>query len=523
MLNVPDKYPAETRVFVDTQTILKPLLRDLVVPDDPTSQIKVMTKTLLSRPNLRKVARMTDLDLRAETARELEDLLDDMQGNISIRSSGGANLFTITYTDFDPEQAKSVVQALLTLFVESTIGETREETESAERFLVRQIDDTEEKLRQAEKQMSQFKRQHVGTMPSDGKTYYQRLQNTRAQLGSAQLALEQSKQLRDEYERQLGGEAPSFAVFTSVDVAPGQEPDRYNNPSSSDYGGDPGGQNQGRGVGPLTSAGLQSQIERLLLQYTPNHPNVIAAQRQLAELKKQELRQKNSLEAAEAEAAALARAAAPEPRSVPIPQERPVEANPVYQATRLAYNDAQAQVKAREVKVTEYAKKVEELERLLSVVPAIEADLADMNRDYSVTSRLYQALLGKLQSARMSQKADQNADNVKFRVIDPPRVPHTPAGIDRSVLLTLVLAMGCVVALGFALFLSQIFLTFDSRKQLMRVTRIPVFGTISLVLSPKQQLQRWAGLLLFLVLVASLLAVYVMVLQSEVSVSNVIG
>ena len=515
VLNIPDKYPAETRVFVDTETILKPLLQGLVVNNDTQSQVRVMTRTLLSRPNLRKVARMTDLDLRAETARELERLLDDMEENIRIQSSGGQNLFTITYTDFDPEQAKSVVQALLTLFVESTIGETREDTESAERFLRRKIEDIEEQLRQSERRMAQFKRQNVGTMPSDGQTYYQRLQQTRSEMELAELGLEQSKRTRDEYERQLGGEKPSFGVFTSVDLRPGGDP---LSGLRKNYGIaiPDGGLRSGVDVGASSSSALEQQIQALLLSYTPNHPNVIAARRRLADVRAQESREAQSK--AEREAA-LAASQPATSNALPPPVEPAL--NPVYQATKLAFNDAQAQVAAREVRVEEYKKKVEELERLLSVVPAIEAEMADMNRDYSVTSKMYQALLSKLQSARMSQDAEQNADNVKFRVIDPPRVPHTPAGIDRAILLSMVLGVGTVVAIGFALFLSQIFLTFDSRKQLMRTTRIPVFGTVSLVLTPRQQLSRWVSLLVFLLFVAGLLVVFAMLIQAETGATTI--
>ena len=60
---LPDQYESSARVYVDTQSLLRPLMKGLMVETDPNTQIRLMIKTLLSRPNLERITRMTDLDL----------------------------------------------------------------------------------------------------------------------------------------------------------------------------------------------------------------------------------------------------------------------------------------------------------------------------------------------------------------------------------------------------------------------------------------------------------------------------
>src|SRR5690348_5460866 len=64
---MPDMYQASANVYVDTRTILKPLLDKLTVQTDVDSQLRLVRQAMLGRPQLERVARETDLDLRAAT------------------------------------------------------------------------------------------------------------------------------------------------------------------------------------------------------------------------------------------------------------------------------------------------------------------------------------------------------------------------------------------------------------------------------------------------------------------------
>ncbi len=71
-------YEASARIYVDTQSILKPLMAGLTVQPNVEQQINMLSRTLLSRPNLEKLVRMADMDLAAGTKAEQEALIEHL-------------------------------------------------------------------------------------------------------------------------------------------------------------------------------------------------------------------------------------------------------------------------------------------------------------------------------------------------------------------------------------------------------------------------------------------------------------
>ena len=153
---IPNRYEASARVYVDTQSILKPLLSGLAVQPNVDQQVLMITRTLVSRPNVEKVIRMADLDIKTKTAEDKEALIDRLSKQIELKSVGRDNLYTIAYADTTPEVSKKVVQALLTIFVESSLGDKRKDADQARRFLDEQLKAYEQKLIIAENALKEF-------------------------------------------------------------------------------------------------------------------------------------------------------------------------------------------------------------------------------------------------------------------------------------------------------------------------------------------------------------------------------
>jgi polysaccharide chain length determinant protein (PEP-CTERM system associated) len=448
---IPDKFESRTQVYVDTESLLKPLLKDIAVQRDVVSQVAMMQAVMLSRPNLEKVARETDLFLDAPTRLEQERVIDDLTARVALTSSapragrgrgdqGGT--FSVSFADNSPVVAHKVVQSLLDTFMEDSLGMKRNDSGVAQRFLQSQLDEYERKLLEAEGRLAEFKKLNVGLMPGGQGDYYQRLDSSMGQLDELRTRYRQIQERRNELQRQLDGEVPTFGLTGPVS-------------------GDPiDGQ----------IAVYQGRIDQLLVQYTDKHPEVVALQATIERLKAEKTQGAK-------DSSTLA------PPIGPATSEdlllRSLDMNPVYQNMKISLSQADAELAELRGQISAQEQAVASLRGKVDAIPEVEAELLRLTRDYEVNKKQYDELLQRLESARISEQADQSTEDVKFRVIEPPAVPLTPSGPKRALLSGLVLLLALGAGLALAFILQQVRPVFSTRDALRQVTGLPVIGAVT--------------------------------------------
>ncbi|MGV8989877.1 MAG: XrtA system polysaccharide chain length determinant [Thiobacillus sp.] len=469
---LPDRYEASARVYVDTQTLLKPLLAGLAAEPNVEQQIKLMTRQLVSRPTLEKVARMTDLDVRAKTPEQTESMLDGLAGKISIADAGRENLYTISYQDANGDLAKKVVQSLLTIFVEGSLGKTRQDISSSARFIEEQLQQYQQKLNDAEGALTEFKQKHIGMMPGQGGDYYTKLAETSGQLRQAQLDQQEATNRRNQLKRQLSDEEPELTAAAAA-VSTHSEVD-----------------------GRIQA--LQQQMDQLRLQYTDLHPDIQSTKRLIDKLEAQK-----KIDLADRKK---------DPAGSKIQ-------NPVYQQLTIAIAEADATVSSLGARVAEYQRRYSELRNASNMIPQVEQDYTQLMRDYDVYRQNYDALLKRRESVTMSGEVESKTDTVDFRVIDPPFVPSQPAWPNRPLLLSLVTLGGLGAGIAVAFLLSQLRRTVTDRKALRELTGLPLLGAVSRVETTETLRRKRKGLLTYMAALGSLIAAYgaVMVVQLVLS------
>lgn len=486
VLSLPNKYEATARVFVDPQTSLKPVIKDLAVEQDVNAELNLVRQSLLSDSQLTKVVQTVGLDAKAVTVEQKVAVVNGLRNRIEVGVSGSgtgdqanqtpSKIYTISYEDSNRDRSLKVVQILLNNFMEGTLGGKREGSQKAQEFLEQQIKDYEQRLSQSEDRLAEFKKTHVGMVPGDQKDdYFTRLQNEMDAVKKSQTALNAAVTRRDALQRQLRGEAPVAASAGGITI-PGQQ-------------GAPGG---GDTLSRIKET--QAKLDELLLRYTDKHPDVIATRENLVELKKRREAELEALRRGDPGAAAATGASN----------------NPVYQNIQLALNQTTVDVASLQADLGDHQQKVAELKRMVDTIPQVEAEYAQLNRDYNVTKAQYTALAERLEKARVGEEADASG-SVRFEVIDPPAAPYNPSSPKRSLLLAAMLAAGFAAGIGVAYLLSMLRPVFNNVRTMAEATGLSVIGAVSLSRSDAELAQVRRGYLRYSVLSGLLVMVLVIV------------
>jgi len=458
---LPDQYEAKARVNVNTQSMLKPLLRGLTVATNTQQRIQLVTQTLLSRPNLEKLARMTDLDLLAQTPGQTDALLGGLASDIKLSGSRDKDLYTISYSHQDPQLAKLVVQSLLTIFVESTLGQNRADTDSAQAFVGRQIKEYEAKLEAAEMRLSEFKRTHVGMMPGSAEDYYGQLKSAQASMQQAKLSLREAQNQRNLLKQQIEEDEDSYLMYNELMPEAGSALD-------------------------MRIQGLEERMDELLLNYTEKHPDVIAITNLMAVLEQRR----------------------EEERALMDEMDMGPSDNPLYQQMKMQVSQADALVASMRTRVAEYQQRVEKLQKMVDTIPKVEAEFQQLNRDYGVLKSQYTSLLQRREAANIAEQAEVSGDQIRFRVVDPPRVPVEPSAPNRPLLMTGILIASLLSGAGLALLLYLVRPTFDNPRSVMDVLGVPVLGAITMIHGLKLERKQRYALVAYGIAVIGLFALY---------------
>ena len=465
IFRLPDKYEASARVYVDTQSLLQPLMAGMAVTPDAGQQVAILSRILLSRPNLEKIIRKSDLDTSA--GRNAADLVDETAGSLSINRAGGDNLYTIAYRYPDGRKARDVVQAALSTFIEQSLGRTRSGTDTARKFVDDQIRDYESKLRESEARLQAFRLKYLGLIGTSGQGYVGQMTALTEQMKDARVELRVAEQTRDGIRKQLEEQTQRGPAATSKRIAAISVPELDNRINEQ-----------------------KRQLDEMLRKYTDQHPDVVSTKRLLTQL----------LEDRKHEIEVRSKAAESEPGS-------PLTGDPVAQQLKVALNDAEANLTTVRARLGEYEARYNQLRSSAETLPKIDMELTQLDRDYGIQKRQYESLVARRETASLTGKLE-DAGVAEFRIIDPPRVTPNPVAPNRQLLLAAVIAVSLFAGLATSWLVSQTRPTFRDGRTLREVAQRPLLGMISILPTHGLRVMRRRAALLFAGGIGGLVASY---------------
>lgn len=490
VLLIPKRYEASARIYANTDSILKPLMAGMTVQPDINQRVAMLSRIVISRPNVEQLIRATGLDENVRTSDDRERLIDRTMNVLELQQASGgrnANIYVVKFRDAKPERAKQVVELLVSMFIDTSKGGGEMDAEAAKAFLDEQAALYEGKLRDAENRLKEFKLRNLEGMAStDGRDYFSQMTAVGEQLNQAQLQLREAENSRDAYRRGLAGE---------------------------DLAASPGSKLVTAGNGDTLidiDARLDAQkrnLDGLLQRFTDNHPDVVGARRVIRDLEEQR------------------RQLVEEHRKAGVPLIQSITTSGPRAAEQIKYSLAQAEanVASLRARVAEYSSRYRQLRDLAKKMPEYEAELAQLNRDYEVNKKNYENLIARRESANISGDMQSVSGVADFRLIDPPRVDPNAVFPKRSLFLlaSLMIALAAGTAVMFAS--KEVRPCVYDRQQLRTLTGMPILGVVSFIAGKEAQARAKQDLHKLAKVAGGGLAAYIVFVVSMVVLTKPIG
>lgn len=398
-LMLPKKYVSETTVLALEQNIVNELTAGVAVATGLHDRASMVRDVIFSRKLMLQVLDAGGWMESDPSPVEQDRLIKAIIARTTIAGSKD-NLIRISYNDRDPQRAFTVVQRMAELFIAEVREGKARESRDAFRFIDSQVQAYQQKLVEVERRMTAYREKNPEFMVGSEKESSERMTDLRRQVESGKLELAQLKSVESALAGQLAGTPESISTTT-------RSPYRSN-------------------VADPRVVELQNELARALTSYTEQHPDVVRLRAQLRE------------------AQALGGAAAGGGISS-ISQ-----GNPVHAQLRSRLIDVRSQIAGLQSRIDAGGVMLQsEFQRGQNKQGT---DLAGMelSADYQVYRELYQKLLARRESARVSMNLDAEQSGVGFRIHEPALFPLQSVGVRLlhvamgGLLLAILLPIGAV-------------------------------------------------------------------------------
>lgn len=418
-LFMPRIYQAETIILVQEPNIMNPLIQGLAVTTPVGARLGTLREEILSWTSLSRLVHELSLDARLNNPVAFEKAIKRLQQEIQVQMRG-RDLIRISYEHEDPKLAQQLVNTVSTIFLDRNVAAQSAETGGAIGFLDRELAVYQGKLEDSERALREFRELYATQMP---------------------VAVELNNQIVQ----------------------------------------------------------LEIQLANLLIENTEQHPAVVEVKRRLHDLKVKrnaEIKRFIASSVAKGHDAALFKDLV---QALDHSQPQQAASNPKIRMAQQAYaawverldNPSQLpQPAGPQVQVvTEGETGAARLEVIgagptsISLAPWQEQELARLTRDYQVNASTYQHLKQRLEQANLTQRLGESDEGLKFKVLEPARLPLKPVKPNMIKVLFFALLLGVFVGAGVAFAAEYLDQSFQSAEEVQVALAAPVLGSISTIVT----------------------------------------
>ncbi len=464
----PKKYESSTTILAQESSIITPLMEGAASTTANKNRAGIARDVIFSRKVMSEIAAGNEWPSTSSTPLERDRLIEGIKARTNVRTDRD-NLITISYFDSDPRRAFKVTGQLAQLFISESLASKQRESRDAYEFINSQVEAYRTKLTDAEGKLKAYRDANPDARPGSETDTDTRISQLRTQIENTRMSLMEKRSQSSALQTQLSGESEVDAVHTT------------------------------EGIYQTQLSELQSQLDKLLLTYTDQYPDVIRIRHQM-----QDLRQQLAQSAERRQGVQIPGSQAP--------AQSTVRMNPLYQQLRIQLSTTRGDAAATAARLGASESMLQaELERSNRIANS-ENVTSELTRDYNVNRDVYQDLLKRRENARVSKNLDDEQRGLTFLIQNPAVMPLTPSGLRFMHFGLAGIALSLAVPFG----LLFCFVRFDPRIrsvwQLEQTTGLTVLASIPFYPTPRDRRRSQIYNTVLVLLVAGVAAVYLILL-----------
>lgn len=424
-LFVPAKYTSTSLVLVEAQQVPTGVVQS-VVTEDLGQRIATMQQQVLGVNRLRPMVDRLGL---ARGGKNADEVIDEIRNSMQLQAvvtdlnqipnadgskrkpgqSTSVPGFTVSVTWSNAREAQTICNELTSMLLTENQSSRERAAQSTTDFISRQLEEAKRNLDDQDSKLAGFKRQYTGQLPGDEDNNLKVLGTLNGQLDANTQTINRAQQDKSYTESLL-----------TQQVAAWKSSQGTSNPQS------------------LQQQLTQRQAELLELQgkYTNDHPDVIKAKADIAELKKK-LAEVNSASAEATDATEKGNLAEPaEIRQLRLQ---------VHQ-----YSDMLAQATREQKRI---ADQIKVYQSRVAISPEVEEKYKLLTRDYDTAQKFYADLLAKKSTSEMATDMERRQQGEQMRLSIPASLPDSPSFPNRWLFAGAGVGAGLVFGLALTLWL----------------------------------------------------------------------
>ncbi len=437
-LFMPKVYESSATMLVIEEKTVNPLIGDLAASPAVKDRLNSITEEMLSWSSLVELANTLNLTQGIKNQYQYEQLLLEIRAKVAIKMIG-QEVIQMSYQGEDPVKVQRVVAILADIFIRKNIESITEQASSAIQFIENQLNIYQQKLEEAEGALREFKEKHQAELPGDISVSVQRLIELQSELEKINLDIEDAVRGKTLIEKQLAGEEKIVV----------SEVTRIQNPL----------------VMQLTERlnNLKLQLTNLLVDAKETHPLVQELRQEISELERQLSQLKEQ-----------------------TVSEETSGINPIFQELDQQMKKIELQIESLESRKEKIEALIEQYKIRVENVPTQELELVELLRAKGVNAGIYEMLLQRLESAKISQRLESSSRGTKIKLLNEARLPIKPIKPNRIKIAILGFILGGAVGIGLIALGEFTDQSISSLEDAKAHLKLPVLASIPRIYTPAE-------------------------------------